>query len=237
MSANKWMPLIQFLGYGLSKKCAEILFLGLDEKAPERNYEQNLRARLKFERIEDLREAHEQKFGPAADVNPFAQNGNPVRQWNTASRFALAIEGHPDWNIRTEWGRYWREQLGWRHGNTFLMECFPIPRPNGNWHPPEALQLPPDNEVWAERCPVLQAYLKKCPPKYVIAYGRATKDKASELFSIPDGGWTPIPNVDRPASIARSGHTCIAHVGFFGRQFFVNCDIPMIVAALKRQCK
>ncbi|MFN0197722.1 MAG: hypothetical protein ACKVT0_13340 [Planctomycetaceae bacterium] len=237
MPTNDWKPLIEFLGYGSSEKCANILFLGLEEKAPEKNYEQNLKARLKFERIEDLREAHERKLGPAADVNPFAKKGNPVRQWNTAARFSLAIEGHPDWNKRTEWRRYWRDQLGRRSGNTFLMECCPIPRPNGNWHPPETPQLPSDDEVWAKRCPLLQDYLDKCPPKYVIAYGIQTKDKASELFSIPDDGWTPIPNVDRPASIARNDHTCIAHVGFFGRHYFVNYDIPKIVAALKRQCE
>ncbi|MGH7206546.1 MAG: hypothetical protein ACREI2_10105 [Nitrospiraceae bacterium] len=226
-----WERLISFVGYGPSC-AAKTLFLGIEEKAHEGQEAKNLRARSLFADIEDLYEAHQTKLEPAGCFNPFGASGNPVQQWNTASRFALALRGDPDWGQASCWSEYWRQELGRRDGSTFLMECFPFPRKSRASGLPGAPPLS-EKELWDKRRRFLSQHLSKFPPEIVIAYGAPTKDKVSDLFSIKTGDWRSVDKVEHAASVAINGRTRIAHVGFFGRGQFSFHDIPRIVEALR----
>lgn len=223
-----WDRMMGFIGYGPTG-AADILFLGLEEKALEGAL--NLEARSSFASIEDLYEAHTQKLGPAGCYNPFQESGNPVLQWNIAARIALKLEGRIEWYDPQAWSAYWRRRLGRKDGNTFLMECFPFPRKN------RASRLPAgpgwtSDSLWQERRKVLHGYLDLCPPKVVVAYGKPTKEKAADLFSLSPDAWRSVPHLKHPASVASNGRTRVAHVGFFGQGQFSVADIPGIVQAL-----
>ena len=219
-----------FVGYGPATRSVDVLFLGLEEKALEGK--KNLVARSSFDQVEDVWDACHLKLEPAGCSNPFAATGDPVTQWNTAARFALAVEGHPKWHEHTMWSQYWRERLGRRNGNTFLMECFPFPRQSRNTPLPESSPWP-DAELWRRRRLVLAAHLDQYPPEFAIAYGKATRAKAADLFSLPEAAWRSVPGVKHPASVASNGKTRVAHVGFFGQGLFASAEIPTVVAALR----
>jgi hypothetical protein len=194
----EWNKLVSFIGYGPSRR-AEILFLGLEEKAREGI--KNLRARSRFNSIEDLYEAHQTKLGSAGCFNPFSFKNNPVRQWNTASRFALALQGDSEWQNPRHWNQYWRHELGRKNGTTFLMECFPFPRKSRKNKLPG---VPPSftETLWQKRIMVLTHYLRRFPPKIVIAYGVPTKRLVSDLFPIDKEDWKDIERVKHGASMA-----------------------------------
>ncbi len=230
MAKIDWDALLRFVGHG-PNRAVDVLFLGLKERAVEQ--ERNLTARATFQGVEDLRAAHEVTLARAGCHNPFAdKHKDPVKQWNTASRFALAISGSTSWNDRAAWSDYWRNSLGRAHGSTFLMECFPFPRATRSTPLPGYPDWT-DDEVWDRRRPILRQYLTQNAPKFVIAYGKATKAKASELLAVPPDAWQAVPNLARRVEVATNGETCIAHVGFFGRGYFANGDIPGIVRAMQ----
>lgn len=234
--------LLRFIGYGPKRRAAKIVFLGLEERA--REGDKNLRARASFRRIEDLREAHENILGPAGCINPFNEKvggssrrkgKNPVRVWNMASRFALAFLGE-NWRSRDKWAAYWRDQLGQEHGETFLMESFPYPCNSHKEKLSKRSKLSAEKiKVWKRRVKVLQQYLGRFPPQFVIAYGKETKEKVSDLFKLHKTAWRKIPGCRNSAWVASRGQTRIAHVGFFGRGNFHKKDIPAIVKALRRK--
>ncbi len=230
MTQIDWDALLQFVGYGPIGP-VKVLFLGLEEKAVEG--ERNLAARASFRLIEDLRDAHEGVLARSGCHNPFTEaHRDPVKQWNTAARFSLAFQGSPHWHERHAWSDYWRNKLGRTHGNTFLMECFPYPRPNRSALVAGAPALTPD-QLWERRLPTLRTHLKQHPARFVIAYGKETKSKVAELLTLTPNAWSTVAGLKRPAEIAVSGATCIAHVGFFGRGYFDNSDIPTIVRAMR----
>jgi len=224
-----WEKLISFIGYGPPRR-AMTIFLGLEEKSREGT--KNLRARSLFKNIEDLYEAHQTKLEPAGCFNPFSVDGNPVQQWNTASRFTLALQGNSEWRNPRCWSQYWRHELGRKNGTTFLMECFPFPRKSRK---SRLTGVPPPltEALWQKRRKVLTHHLRRFPPKIVVAYGAPTKKLVSDLFSIDKGDWKDVNGVMHGASVAAIGVTRIAHVGFFGRGLFSCDDIPAIVAALR----
>ncbi len=223
-----WDHLIQFIGYGPTHS-ADILFFGLSEAG---GGHENLAARSCFDFIEDLFDAHEKKLKPAGVESPFDRPGNPVRQWNYASRIALCFRGEPSWFHAAS--SYWRSELGRKDGNTFLMEAFPFPSPQHG----ERIEGSPrwtDDEIWNMRRPILKRHLDSSPPRYVIAYGDETRHKAAELFGV-DGklDWRTLPGQSRrPLEFAFNGKTRIAHVGFFGQGYFSSADIPRLVSYLQ----
>ncbi len=222
--------LISFVGYG-PNTAANIVFLGLGEAG---GGIQNLAARSLFDAVEDLFSAHQDKLKPAGVESPFDAAGNPVRQWNYAARFALAIEGDDEWMNPKKWGPYWRERLGRRNGSTLLMEAFPFPRPQHHGSVPGITDMS-DEELWRKRCSVLREHLRDRPPNFLIAYGAETKEKAEMLFTAPTRNlaWRHVHGISKmPAHVATNGRTKIAHVGFFGQGCFSSKDIPQIVSAL-----
>jgi hypothetical protein len=230
MTQIDWNALVQFIGYGPTGP-VDLLFLGLEEKAVEQ--ERNLAARSAFKPVEDLRRAHEQVLAAAGCHNPFADaRRNPVKQWNTAARFALVLNGSPLWDDPATWSAYWRNELGRTHGSTFLMECFPFPRASRGTALPGR---PPasEAELWLTRRDILRNHVETNPVKFAVAYGKATKAKANEIFALSPGAWRAIPGLHRDAAIASNGHTCVVHVGFFGRGLFAVRDIPVIVSAMR----
>lgn len=215
--------LIGFVDYG--PKChVKILFLGYEEHASKEDKERdkNLRVRMKFKRIMDLKEAHA-KLGEAGCTNPFEDEGNPVRVWNCAARFALKFEGHCQWKESKILSAYWRNHLGRKQGNTFLMESNPIPKSK---HDEQTLEM-----IWEERKKVLAKHLRVLKPQFVIAYGKGTRKTVEELFHVQESEWKR----KRCVSFASTGGTHIAHVGFFGRGFTSKKDIPFVVEELMKR--
>ncbi len=225
-----WNALVDFIGYGPNGPI-ELLFLGLEERADEG--ERNLAARASFRHVEDLRFAHEHVLASAGCYNPFAESHkNPVQQWNTAARFALALAGSAFWDEHNAWSSYWRNELGRSHGTTFLMECFPYPRRGRSTRLPGAPELTTD-EMWLRRLALLRQFVQRNPVQFVVAYGILTKSKAADIFSIDPKAWHSVPGLNKPVDIATNGNTCVAHVGFFGQGLFANRDIPAIVRAMQ----
>lgn len=155
-----------------------------------------------------------------------------MKQWNTASRFALAMGGSASGNDRPTWSDYWRNFLGRSHGSTFLMECVPYPRATRSTPLPAFPGLTED-DMWKRRLPILRQHVQRVGVKFVIAYGKATKQKASEIFMLKSDAWRAVSGVSRNVEIATNGETCVAHAGFFGRGLFANDDILGIVRALQ----
>lgn len=229
--------LSQFIGYGPSPKDgrgAQILFLGIEEAAGEgEEGKRNLHCRAReYQPIEDLLEAH-RKLRAHKCFDPFSAPAakNPVRVWNMMSRIALALADDPHWNRMDRWNWYWRRRLGRSDGETFLMECFPIPRPGRNhtvseipgWHP---------EKVWPARRQLLQAFIASSPPQYLIAYGNEPGRLVEQLLGDTRLTWTPIANT-KSIEVARApSGTIVARTGFFGWGRFRRSDVPLLRNAM-----
>ncbi len=234
LKSDQVRKLIGFVGYG-PKHQVKILFLGYEERAPKgkKEYYNNISARMNFKPIMDLKEAHD-RLGKAGCRNPFDCDGkNPVKVWNCAARFALEFENRRHGpKPKMLWSEYWRNSLGRRKkGNTFLMECGPIPKRNCG----EKVKVPPkwdSKRIWKERKAALEKALKKdLRPEFVIAYGKKKgfREKVQELFGVRKSDW------DSTKSFASTPETHIAHVGFPGRGFAYKKDIPFVVKELLKR--
>lgn len=224
--------LIRFVGYG-PKRQVEILFLGYEEhvRGGRTRQGQNLRARMKFKPVMDMKKAHD-KFHEKDNPYHDDANRNRVKVWNAAARFALKFEGHCQWAEKEIWSEYWRNSLGRRQGMTFLMECFSVPAGN---HQGIEQVLPPGwtiEKLWGKRKKVLKKHLQEYPPQFVIAYGEDTKEKAMELFNVVNK-WRCVSTSRHPAFVTSNGETHIAHIGFIGRNFS-RTDIPEVVKRLRK---
>ncbi len=232
LTSRQVRKLIGFVGYG-PKRQVKILFLGYEERPPkgEKEYYKNISARMKFKPIMDLKEAHYKLYGESRK-NPF--NGkNPVRVWNYAARFALEFEGRRHGaKPKMQGSEYWRKHLGQKKGNTFLMECGPIPKRNYG----EKVKLPPKwdwKRIWKERKDALAEALKDLRPEFVIAYGKKKgfRAKVQELFGVRESDWKSKCRT----FFASTPKTHIAHTGFPGRGFACKEGIPFVVKELLKR--
>lgn len=237
LTSRQVRKLIRFIGYG--PRChVKVPFLGYEERAPrnEKEYYKNIRARMNFKPIMDLKEAHD-RLGKAGCRNPFDCDGkNPVKVWNCAARFALEFANHCQWSKRKIWSAYWRDHLGRKEGSTFLMECDPIPKHKHatNIHLPEGWD---NDRIWNERKKALLKRLKVLKSQFVIAYGEETKAKVQELFGVDKDGWQKRQKGKHQISFASKRRTHIAHVEFLGRGFAYKKGIPFIVDELVKRGK
>lgn len=225
-----------FLGYGDPQHPPTVLFLGIEESnGGGGNIAHQVRL-TQFQRIEDAQRACQLLAHDPGFINPFTSGGNPVEQWNAAARFRLALAGLP-WDVPANWNRYWRHYLGRPGADTFLMECYPVPRASTNtW-------IPDYNPVrqWPARQQVLAQFTNRIRPRYVVAYGGPPRRHVADLFPVVssdlDGKrrmWHPLATM-RAASIGKTAHgTVVARVGFFGGGFFNQLDLPLIRDAMWR---
>ncbi len=224
-----------FLGYGpapgAGQAGAQIFFRGIEEAADEG--EQNLRCRAReFLPVEDLLEAH-QKLGRSQCKNPFAAPArrNPGRVWNMMSRIVLALANDPEWDQRARLNKYWRERLGRRDGEAFLMECFPVPRRESDHAVPAIPGRSPEKN-WPERRSRLQPLIAVSRPKYLIAYGVEPGRLCEGLVGGGKLKWMPVRNA-RNIEVAQSpGGLVIARTGFFGWGRFRRSDVPLLRDAM-----
>lgn len=227
ISEDTLKRLTEFIGYG--PRNPSIVFLGIEEAGGD---PENLAIRASFFRpVEDLCEADEtlkaelQRRGRDFS-SPFRRKGNPVQQWNTASRFALAL-ANADPSL---WQRFWRQCLGRKTHETFLMECYPLARKSTahyvSGYDPQV--------VWTEqRRDILRRFLNGVCPRvrYVIAYGKSTHQRVAALFGVQS--WNGIPGTRWDIGVSKEG-TVICRVGFFGRGYFHQDDINPVVSEMWR---
>jgi len=169
--------LLSFVGYGRGE--ADVWFLGMEEAG---GGEDNLRARLQFEPIEDLARAH-RILGVTKH-----HTGQRVIQptWRGMCYIMLALEGRP--TDRESIRRYQTEWLGRFQGNTLLCELMPIPKPRiGDWGYESFIpQFRSAEEYYGVvkpwRVQLLGRLIRKYQPKVVIGYGKGHWDAYQALF-------------------------------------------------------
>jgi hypothetical protein len=208
--------LLEFVGYGPERPL--VVFLGIEESDGGGGPASWRVREAEFERIEDMRTAHTHKLAKV-DVNPYGKRGNPIQAWNRASEFRLALAGRPV--PYDGWQTYWRDSLGQRHGDTFLMECFHVPRRATN------IAVPEDPVVrWPERLSILRTFASTIAPRYVVAYGSDPCQKVAQVFDLDIGSGT----IERDSRLG----VVVARVGFFGQGRFHRTEIPRIAAEMIR---
>ena len=206
----------EFLGYGPPKP--RVLFLGTEESAGGADPLENAAAKVaNFEKTMDLVNGTTFLAGLPKFKDPFAGSGNPVEQWNRAAEIRLALAGLP-WKHVRDWSPYWRTFLGRGAGDTFLMECFPMPRKGkhvrvNGYNPYRS---------WPKRVEKLAAFTKTIEPHFVVAYGDDAGERVCELFAIKESRFESVTRVwhelDGIGTIGRTSEgTVIARIAFFGQ--------------------
>lgn len=213
--------LVDFIGYGPSNP--DIIFLGIEEAGGD---EKNIQTRAKyFNVIEDLCRAHELLKQHAGLENPFhfPDNRDPVEQWNTASKFSLALADADT----TLWRSFWRHRLGRSTYETFLMECFPVPRKSVA----QRIAGYKPRMLWKDkRMDILSGFISKARPRFLVAYGVPAHTCLDDLVAVSQ--WTEIENACSSVAISEEG-IVVAKVGFFGQGRFNKCHIPAIAHAMR----
>lgn len=219
--------LLSFLGYGT--KHPRIVFLGAEESDGGGSGAALHVRRTKFAKIEDMRSATEKLSAADAQFNnAYAdETCSPVVQWNTAARIRLALAGVESWDAYNMWSWYWRTYLGRRTGDTFVMECFPLPR-KGLGTKIEGYSA---RRAWSERVSHLRAFTLGINPRYVVAYGKDANEHVEELFPATSK-WRVVAGV-KNVWLARLAHGgVVARVRFFGNGGFRNREIGPIRDAM-----
>lgn len=211
--------LVEFIGYGPSRP--EVVFLGIEEAG---GGDENIATRAtSFRAIEDLFQAHELLKHEAQCPSPYDSQGNPVEQWNTASVFALAL-ADADTSL---WPSFWRNHLGRTNFETFLMECYPVPR-KGMAH-----RMPgyDPKRLWREqRSQILKDFISTSRPRFIVAYGNPTHECLSDLVSV--ASWMSVGGTAWSVGVSSEG-TVVCRVGFFGNGKFNRNDVPMIAKMMR----
>lgn len=215
----------EFLGYGPGDP--SVLFVGTEESDGGAQSEDNVRVRLaQFDSVMDLQVGTEILESAPGFQSPFKRPGSYVQQWNRASEFRLALAGMELDETATE--RYWREYLGREQGDTFLMECFPVPRR----HSGQAVLGYDPEQAWPARREVLRAFARRIAPAFVIAYGDPAGKRIGDLFPLKST-WNEVPGTRATVALGEGG-AAIARTSFFGVGQFKRAHIGPIAEALIR---
>lgn len=223
------VSLMKFIGYGAAQPL--VVFLGIEEKDAGGGACAIRVRRTQFARVEDLLNACTLLAQCKGFRNPFAPLASTVPQWNTASRFRLALAGLA-WADEDEWDQHWRHHLGRAHGDTLLMDC--------HCDPAAGLHVDhPRDQQWPERQQVLARHASQIRPMYVVSYGDDPSRYVHNLFPIAPSTFRGSTRVwhslqtRKASSIARGPTgTVVARVGFFGQGRFALVDLDPIVAAM-----
>jgi hypothetical protein len=181
LNSDELRHLLNFIGYG--NLDADVWWLGMEEgMARDDSPEANLRARLKFEPVEDLRDA--------CVRNGLTKHheGNRVSQatWWPMCEVMLHVSGR---QVDRESKRaYQAERLGRHSGETLLLELMPIPKPDfGSWGYEELIPQFHSRDdyygqVMPERVAMIRGLIHKHRPRLVIGYGKAYWEHYQKLF-------------------------------------------------------
>ena len=170
--------LLEFVGYGST--AAPVWFLGMEEAG---GGEANLRARLKFAVIEDLRDAHLQ-----LGITRFHDDPKPKIQptWRAMSYIMLRLADREP--TRDAIRKHQSQQLGRSRGKTLLLELMPIPKPKlKSWEYDKLLpQFPSCEDYYCQikprRVEMIRRLINQHAPQVLVAYGKKYWDDFRQLF-------------------------------------------------------
>jgi hypothetical protein len=179
--------LLDFIGYGTLD--ADVWFLGMEEAG---GGEDNLRQRLKFERVEDCAKAHD-----ILGIRKHHWDKKIIQStWRNMCRIMLGLEGKEVTRENTR--NYQAESLGRSGGRTLLIELMPIPKPKlTHWEYEELFPKFSSIEKYYEevkptRVQLLKELIQEHSPRVVIGYGKKYWPDYKSLF---DG--IPFTSVDQ----------------------------------------
>lgn len=178
LTNNELEQLLNFVGYG--KLTAKVWFLGMEEAG---GGESNIRARLRFQPVEDCANAHR-----ILEITKH-HCGKPViqRTWRGMCYIMLRLDGKEP--TRESIRNYQANCLGRDDGSSLLCELMPIPKPSLNDWGYEALipQFSSCNEYYRRvkprRIEYLHRLLSEQKPELVVCYGKKYWQEYKELFA------------------------------------------------------
>jgi hypothetical protein len=180
---------LRFRGYG--QPAAPLWLIGIEEgfggrlRTPHWSVERELEARSRWDPVMDARDACEtleDRYWERRDYSPV---------WRNAAKISRAlVEDAADWQDVDLAHQYVVEQLGRRHGQTFLGELFPLPAIGLDHWPYQARW--PDRasyrlEVWPGRLDLWRDAIAAAPARTVICYGAEARRYAAEAFDVDRG--------------------------------------------------
>ncbi|MHB9033095.1 MAG: hypothetical protein ACYC6L_08605 [Anaerolineae bacterium] len=181
--------LLQFIGYG--RLDAPVWFLGTEEAG---GGEDNLRRRLKFEKVEDCYRAHQ-----VLGITRFHEGKRVLqRTWRSMCYVMQRLAHLPvdPGSLHT----YQAERLGRSGGDTLLLELMPLPKPNGGtWDYQALIPQYPSHEAYLAavkpgRMRLVRNLIREHTPRVVIAYGHRFWDDYLQL--LPPQQW-PVEGIFR----------------------------------------
>ena len=177
ISNEQLLHIESFIGYGTTK--ADYWFLGMEEGG---GGDDNIRARLKFQNIEDCKNAHQ-----ILGITEYHSGKRKIqRTWRGMCYTMLKIEGKEP--TRELIRNYQANELGRTTGNTFLCELMPLPKPNmGSWEYDDLIpQYKSRKDYYDKVKPVRINLLKNLfsqeNPKVIVAYGKKFWNDYRKIF-------------------------------------------------------
>jgi hypothetical protein len=180
---------LKFRGYGQPE--APLWLIGIEEgfggrlRAPHWSVERELETRSHWDPVMDARDACEtlqDRYWERRDYSPV---------WRNAAKIARAlIEDAADWQDTELAHEYVIDQLGRRHGKTFLGELFPLPTIGLDHWPYKARwqdRATYRREIWPRRGDLWREVVAAAPAMTVICYGAEARRYASEAFGVESG--------------------------------------------------
>lgn len=178
LNEDQQYDLINFIGYG--RLDADIWFLNFEETPTTAS---NLLTRLKFEQVEDIRNAIDML---GTTLQTFGSQ-NLHENWDGICEIMLNLEEKtPSTENRYE---YFESRLGHSDGATLLAFLMPIPtQANTEWPYTEILTKYPSHEVYLKKVKPLrfdffQELIKQYLPKVIIASNREAWPEYQKLFN------------------------------------------------------
>lgn len=169
--------LLKFVGYG--SLTAPVWFLGMEEGG---GGEDNLRKRLKFDVVEDCKEAHAQ-----LGITRFHGDRPRIqRTWRSMCYIMLSLNYQKPTTAAIR--DYQAKKLGQTDGDTLLVELMPIPKPRvSNWEyetiiPQYSSRDNYYQSVLPQRMELLQTLISTHGPQVVIGYGKSFWEEYQQLF-------------------------------------------------------
>lgn len=189
LSPQEATRIATFLGYG--NPAAAVWFVGFEEglgRMSDDEARKNLKARGRFDRVMDLREAHLQLL----------QNGKPIDievdppstlVWRFMAKIMLARDGCEDWHTSRAAKQYAMKKLGRKGSDSFLTELSPIPKGKNSdtrWMAEfEQCHASLNTEIESRNAQLRKLLKERASgPPLVVCYGESKRKQFEELLQI-----------------------------------------------------